>query len=160
MIYYSLVKISLNTVSETSPCCLWFNHLHSYSAEIHQIYPFSIEDIWVAPSFSATVDNTVINILCILKSINLEMFNRLRTWFLVLHVLQRSSSLWIFFFYFIYNTILTNGTFWIYCYPNIFIFALCCVCVCVCVYFFVFLSFLGPLPRHMEVPRLGVESEL
>jgi len=37
-------------------------------------------------------------------------------------------------------------------------------------FFFVFLSFvflllllllfLGPLPRHMEVPRLGVESEL
>ena len=26
--------------------------------------------------------------------------------------------------------------------------------------FFVFLPFLGPLPRHMEVPRLGVESEL
>ena len=25
--------------------------------------------------------------------------------------------------------------------------------------FFVFLPFLGPLPRHMEVPRLGVESE-
>ena len=28
-----------------------------------------------------------------------------------------------------------------------------CVCVCVCV-------FLGPHPQHMEVPRLGVESEL
>ena len=26
--------------------------------------------------------------------------------------------------------------------------------------FFVFLPLLGPLPRHMEVPRLGVESEL
>ena len=26
--------------------------------------------------------------------------------------------------------------------------------------FFVFLLFLGPLLRHMEVPRLGVESEL
>ena len=26
--------------------------------------------------------------------------------------------------------------------------------------FFVFLPFLGPLLRHMEVPRLGVESEL
>ena len=26
--------------------------------------------------------------------------------------------------------------------------------------FFVFLPFLGPLPRHMEVPRLGVQSEL
>ena len=26
--------------------------------------------------------------------------------------------------------------------------------------FFVFLPFLGPLPWHMEVPRLGVESEL
>ena len=25
---------------------------------------------------------------------------------------------------------------------------------------FVFSPFLGPLPRHMEVPRLGVESEL
>ena len=31
------------------------------------------------------------------------------------------------------------------------------VCLFVC---FVFLPFLGPLPRHMEVPRLGVESEL
>ena len=27
-------------------------------------------------------------------------------------------------------------------------------------FFFVFLLFLGPIPRHMEVPRLGVESEL
>ena len=27
-------------------------------------------------------------------------------------------------------------------------------------FFFVFLPFLGPLPQHMEVPRLGVESEL
>jgi len=27
-------------------------------------------------------------------------------------------------------------------------------------FFFVFLLFLGPLPRHMEVPKLGVESEL
>ena len=26
-------------------------------------------------------------------------------------------------------------------------------------FFFVFLPFLGPLPQHMEVPRLGVESE-
>ena len=27
-------------------------------------------------------------------------------------------------------------------------------------FFLVFLAFLGPLSRHMEVPRLGVESEL
>ena len=27
-------------------------------------------------------------------------------------------------------------------------------------FFFVFLLFLGPLPRHMEVPRLGVQLEL
>ena len=27
-------------------------------------------------------------------------------------------------------------------------------------FFFVFLPFLGPLPRHMEVPRLGVKLEL
>ena len=27
-------------------------------------------------------------------------------------------------------------------------------------FLFVFLHFLGPLPQHMEVPRLGVESEL
>ena len=27
-------------------------------------------------------------------------------------------------------------------------------------FIFVFLPFLGPLPWHMEVPRLGVESEL
>ena len=27
-------------------------------------------------------------------------------------------------------------------------------------FFFVFLPFLGPLPRHFEVPMLGVESEL
>ena len=27
-------------------------------------------------------------------------------------------------------------------------------------FFLSFLLFLGPLPRHMEVPRLGVESEL
>ena len=29
----------------------------------------------------------------------------------------------------------------------------CCCCCCCC---FVFLPFPGPLPRHMEVPRLGV----
>ena len=28
------------------------------------------------------------------------------------------------------------------------------------VFVFVFLPFLGPLPRHLEIPRLGVESEL
>ena len=33
------------------------------------------------------------------------------------------------------------------------------VCVGVC-FFFVFLPFLGPLPEHMEVPRLGVQTEL
>ena len=27
-------------------------------------------------------------------------------------------------------------------------------------YFLVFLPFLWPFPRHMEVPRLGIESEL
>ena len=27
-------------------------------------------------------------------------------------------------------------------------------------FLFVFLPFLGPLPQHMEVPRLGVELEL
>ena len=27
-------------------------------------------------------------------------------------------------------------------------------------FIFVFLPFLGPLPQHMEVPRLGVQSEL
>ena len=27
-------------------------------------------------------------------------------------------------------------------------------------FFFFFWSFLGPHPQHMEVPRLGVESEL
>ena len=27
-------------------------------------------------------------------------------------------------------------------------------------FFLVFLPFLGPLPQHMEIPRLGVESEL
>ena len=26
-------------------------------------------------------------------------------------------------------------------------------------FYFVFLPFLGPLPQHMEIPRLGVESE-
>ena len=26
-------------------------------------------------------------------------------------------------------------------------------------FFFVFLPFLGPLPQHMEVPGLGVDSE-
>ena len=31
---------------------------------------------------------------------------------------------------------------------------LLCVCVCVC------LPFLGPIPWHTEVPRLGVQSEL
>ena len=30
----------------------------------------------------------------------------------------------------------------------------------VLIYLFVFLPFLGPFPCHMEVPRLGVESEL
>ena len=32
-------------------------------------------------------------------------------------------------------------------------------CFVFCLFFFFFL-FLGPLPRHMEVPRLGGESEL
>ena len=32
-----------------------------------------------------------------------------------------------------------------------------CVCVCVCVFF---IPFLGPLLWHVEIPRLGVESEL
>ena len=31
---------------------------------------------------------------------------------------------------------------------------------CFVLFCFVFLLFLGPLPRHMEIPRLGVESEL
>ena len=36
-----------------------------------------------------------------------------------------------------------------------------CVCVCVCVFgFFVLFCFLGPHTQHMEVPRLGVTSEL
>ena len=41
---------------------------------------------------------------------------------------------------------------------NITLFDVCvCVCVCTCVcLFFVFLPFLGPLPWHMEVLRLGV----
>jgi len=34
------------------------------------------------------------------------------------------------------------------------------VCVSLTVCFSVFLPFLGPLPQHMEVPRLGVELEL
>ena len=34
--------------------------------------------------------------------------------------------------------------------PKVFV----CVCVCVCASFF--LQFLGPLTRHMEVPKLGV----
>ena len=35
-----------------------------------------------------------------------------------------------------------------------------CVCVCVCVCIFLSFVFLGPHLQHMEVPRLGVESEL
>ena len=31
---------------------------------------------------------------------------------------------------------------------------------CPLLFFLVFLPFLGPLPRHMEVPRRGVELEL
>ena len=39
--------------------------------------------------------------------------------------------------------------------------SLFCVCVCVCVCLSVCLSvFLGPHPRHLEVPRLGVELEM
>ena len=34
------------------------------------------------------------------------------------------------------------------------------LCVFSNIFFFVFLLFLGSLPRHMEVPWLGVESEL
>ena len=33
-------------------------------------------------------------------------------------------------------------------------------CCCCCFFFFVFLPFLGPLLRHIEIPRLGVQSEL
>ena len=32
--------------------------------------------------------------------------------------------------------------------------------ICGFSFLFVFLLFLGPLPRHMEIPRLGVQSEL
>ena len=32
--------------------------------------------------------------------------------------------------------------------------------VCISFSFFFFFVFLGPHPRHMEVPRLGVQSEL
>ena len=32
--------------------------------------------------------------------------------------------------------------------------------VCPKFYLLIYLGFLGPHPRHMEVPRLGVESEL
>ena len=28
------------------------------------------------------------------------------------------------------------------------------------IFYFLFLSFLGPHPQHMEIPRLGVQSEL
>ena len=35
-----------------------------------------------------------------------------------------------------------------------------CQKLCFLAFMFLFLSFLGPLPRHTEVPRLGVESEL
>ena len=38
-------------------------------------------------------------------------------------------------------------------FSNLFLF----VCLSVC---FAFLPFLGPLPRHMEIPRLGVKWEL
>ena len=33
-------------------------------------------------------------------------------------------------------------------------------CFFVCLFVCFFLPFLGLLPRHMDVPRLGVESEL
>ena len=36
----------------------------------------------------------------------------------------------------------------------------CGVCIYIYIFFFVFLLFLGPLLWHMEVPRLGVQSEL
>ena len=32
--------------------------------------------------------------------------------------------------------------------------------ICLFIYFSVFLLFIGPLPQHMEIPRLGVQSEL
>ena len=35
-----------------------------------------------------------------------------------------------------------------------------CLVWFLCLFVFIFLPFLGPLLRHMEVPRLGVESEL
>ena len=34
------------------------------------------------------------------------------------------------------------------------------LCAHLMYYYYYFLVFLGPLPQHMEVPRLGVESEL
>ena len=44
--------------------------------------------------------------------------------------------------------------------PNLEIFAQIYYFFFIIIIIFVFLPFLGPLPRHMEVPRLGVESEL
>ena len=76
------------------------------------------------------------------------------SWFLVGFVNHCATMGTPFFFslIFIYLFIL-----FIFIFPTLFFF-----------FFFVFLSFLllllllflGPLPRHMEVPRLGVESEL
>ena len=36
----------------------------------------------------------------------------------------------------------------------------CFLYFCIILLLLLLLLFLGPLPRHMEVPRLGVESEL
>ena len=38
--------------------------------------------------------------------------------------------------------------------------SVCNKLICIIFFFFVFLSFLGPHPRHVEIPRLGVELEL
>ena len=47
------------------------------------------------------------------------------------------------------NLVLSSFFFFLF-FPSFFV----CVCVCVCV------CFLGSHPQHMEVPRLGVKSEL
>ena len=39
-------------------------------------------------------------------------------------------------------------------------FVFCCCFLFVCLFVLSFCCFFGPLPRHMEVPRLGVQSEL
>ena len=63
------------------------------------------------------------------------------------------------------NLLISSSSFWVeslgfYMYTDVLCFFIFIFFFCLLSFLLLLLLFLGPLPRHMEVPRLGVESEL